>query len=214
MESHILASQLRRPNGEEASEVAQKMNEANRALNLKCIELLQLRASESLLEIGPGNGAFVADILSMASDISYMGLDWSPDMVEEAKRLNEHLVEQGCAQFQQGSSEQLPFEASTFNKVLTVHTLYFWKNPGDHLAEIRRVMKPNSLFCIAFGDRAFMKDLPFVPYGFDLYDCAEVCTLLRSCGFQIVDTYQHKESGLSNTGEHVNKVINIITSKV
>ncbi|GLX80526.1 methyltransferase [Thalassotalea insulae] len=213
MESHILASQLRCPNGAEASEVAQRMNEANRALNHKCIELLQLRASDSLLEIGPGNGAFVADIIDMANNISYMGLDWSAEMVAEAKRLNKRLVEQGRAQFQQGSSEQLPFEASSFNKVLAVHTLYFWENPGDHLAEVRRVMKPSSLFCIAFGDRSFMKELPFVPYGFNLYDEAEACTLLRSSGFQIIDTYQHEESGRSNTGDQVNKVINIIISK-
>lgn len=213
MESRILASQLRCPNGTEASDVAQRMNEANSALNHKCIDLLQLRASDSLLEIGPGNGAFVADIINVANNISYMGLDWSPEMVAEAERFNKHLVEQGCVQFQQGNSEQLPFEPRLFDKVLAVHTLYFWEKPGDHLAEIRRVMKPNGLFCIAFGDRSFMKDLSFVPYGFDLYDEVEGCALLRSSGFQIKNTYQHKESGLSNTGDHVNKVINIIISE-
>ncbi|WP_444930966.1 class I SAM-dependent methyltransferase [Microbulbifer sp. SSSA002] len=213
MKSHILASQLRCPNGAEASEIAQGMNEANSVLNRKCIDLLQLRASDSVLEVGPGNGAFVADMINVADNISYMGLDWSSEMVAEAERLNEHLVGLGRAQFQQGNSEQLPFEPQLFDKVLAVHTLYFWENPGDHLAEIRRVMKPDGLFCIAFGDRSFMKDLPFVPFGFALYDQADACELLRSSGFQIKNAYQYKENGLSNTGDRVNKTINIIISE-
>ncbi|MDO8827471.1 class I SAM-dependent methyltransferase [Methylophaga sp.] len=213
MEPHFLASQLRCPSGTEALDVAQKMNEANGSLNHKCIDLLQLRSSDSLLEIGPGNGAFVGDIFNAADKISYVGIDWSSEMVAEAERLNEHLVEQECVRFQQGSSDQLPFEAGFFDKVLTVHTLYFWEMPGDHLAEIRRVMKPAGLFCIAFGDSSFMKKLPFTPYGFHLYDEAEVCTLLRSFEFQIMDTYQHKESGFSNAGDLVDKIFNIIVCK-
>lgn len=214
MEPHILASQLRCPNGTDSSVVAQKMNEANKELNHKCINFLRLMPSDSLLEIGPGNGAFVTDILNIADNISYVGLDWSAEMVAEATRLNEHLIQQGAVSFQQGSSEQLPFEAGIFDKVLTVHTLYFWEHPAEHLAQIKRVLKPKGLFCIAFGDRAFMEELPFVPYGFNLYDAAETCALLRSSGFQIAETYQHKESGLSNTGELVDKIINIILCEV
>lgn len=210
MEPRILASQLRCPSGTEALDVALKMNEANRLLNQKCIDLLQLKSGDSLLEIGPGNGAFVADIIKVAENISYMGLDWSDDMVVEAQRLNEYWVKQGRAQFQQGSSEHLPFATGLFNKVLTVHTLYFWEKPSDHLAQIRRVMKPAGLFCIAFGDSSFMKELSFVPYGFNLYDEAEVCALLRSSGFRVVTTAHHQERGLSNTGDLVDKIINII----
>lgn len=213
MESQKLASQLRCPSGAEAADVAQRMNEANRVLNHKCIDLLQLKAADSLLEIGPGNGAFVTDIINVADDISYTGLDWSLEMVAEAERFNEPLVAQKRAKFLQGSSEQPIFAASSFDKVLSVHTLYFWEKCTEHFAEIRRVLKPGGLFCIAFGDRSFMKDLPFTPYGFNLYDAAEVSILLRASGFQIVETYQHKESGLSNTGELVDKVINIIISK-
>lgn len=210
MNPQILASQLRCPSGAEASEVAQKMNDANRTLNHKCIDLLQLASSDSLLEIGPGNGGFVADIFNAVDDISYVGLDWSSEMVAEAERLNEHLVERGWVRFQQGSSDQLPFEADLFDKVLAVHTLYFWDKPREHLAEVRRVMRPTGLFCVAFGDSSFMKELPFTPYGFNLYDKAEACALLCSCGFQILDTYQYNESGISNAGDPVDKVINII----
>ncbi|MEX0738335.1 MAG: class I SAM-dependent methyltransferase [Pseudohongiella sp.] len=210
MESHILASQLRCPAGAEATTVAQKMNETNGSLNRKCIELLRPTAFDSVLEIGPGNAAFAGEIISRADNILYTGLDWSLEMVAEAAQLNQHLVTQGSAQFHHGSSDRIVFDAGVFDKVLTVHTLYFWEQPADHLAEIRRVMKPKGLFCLAFGDRSFMKDLPFTPYGFRLYDATDACALLQSAGFDILDVYQHLESGLSNAGDPVEKLVNII----
>ena len=214
MEPQKVASQLRCPSGEEAPEVAQRMNESNYSLNQKCIGLLQLRASDSVLEIGPGNGAFVGDIINVAEDITYMGLDWSAEMVAEAQRINERLVTLGCVQFEQGNSQHLPFESGIFDKVFTAHTLYFWENPSEHLAEIRRVMKPLGLFCIAFGDRTFMENLSFVSYGFELYDESTANALLRSSGFRVIETYQHHERGRSNAGNIVDKIINVIVCEV
>jgi len=214
MEPQKLASQLRCPSGEQASEIALGMNQANASLNKKCIKLLSPTNNESVLEIGPGNGAFVQDIINEAEGITYKGLDWSDEMVSQAEQLNKILVALRCAQFQQGNSNLLPFENASFDKVLTIHTLYFWDKPKEHLAEIRRVIKPSGTVCIAFGNSEFMRDLPFVSYGFELYDEQTVIKLLNSVGFLNIKTYQHHERGLSNTGDMVNKIINIITCEV
>lgn len=213
MDPQALASQLRHPSGESASEVALKMNSANGELNAKCIDLLSLQESESLLEIGPGNGAFAADIIKRAENLSYTGVDWSADMVAEAKRINKAIVNSGQAAFYEGDSSQLNFDSNTFDKVLTVHTLYFWDKPAKHLAEIRRVMKPEGLFCLAFGDSSFMKSLPFTPYGFELYDKERACRLLNASGFNVLAIEPHREQGVSNTGKVVDKLINIILCK-
>lgn len=172
-----------------------------------------LQNSESLLEIGPGNGVFAADIIKRADNLSYTGVDWSADMVAEAKRMNEDIVTSGQATFQQGNSSQLNFDNNVFDKVLTVHTLYFWDKPLEHLVEIRRVLKPQGLFCLAFGDSSFMKDLPFVPYGFELYDRELACNLLQDAGFRLLNAEYYAEQGVSNTGEVVDKIINIIICK-
>lgn len=210
MNPENLASQLRRPSGRDASDVGRRMNEANRAVNHECIALLQITQADRVLEIGPGNGAFASDIASSAEGVCYTGLDWSAEMVAEAGRLNEELIRQGRARFREGSADRLPFPSDSFDKVLTVHTLYFWEHPDRNLAEIHRVLKPGGLFCMAFGDRAFMKDLPFVPYGFTLYDVARAETILRETGFGILNVQQHTEIGRSNTGEEVEKLINIV----
>ncbi|GAB3543055.1 hypothetical protein GCM10027343_16060 [Noviherbaspirillum agri] len=186
------------------------MNGANGGVNRACISLLHLQPGERVLEIGPGNGAFVADIVGAAAEVSYTGLDLSEFMVDEAEERNRALVAAGRAVFRHGSSDQMPFGTAAFDKALTVHTLYFWEEPDAHLRDVRRVLQPGGLFCIGFGDRAFMQELPFVPYGFTLYDAAEAQALLEMAGFCVLQRQTLRERGRSNSGAVVDKVLNIL----
>ncbi|GIU52553.1 SAM-dependent methyltransferase [Shewanella sairae] len=210
MEPKIIASQLRCPEGEHAAGVAETMNDANYLLNQQCIKLLQFRSNDAVLEIGPGNGAFVGNILRSADNILYSGVDWSSDMVAEATRINGDLIDTGKAHFQQGSSDKLKFDNDCFDKVISVHTLYFWDNPRAHLEQIKRVLKPLGLFCLAFGRREFMQNLPFVQYGFELYEVKSVVALLASSGFKVIKHHEHQERGRSNAGDIVDKVVDIL----
>jgi ubiquinone/menaquinone biosynthesis C-methylase UbiE len=204
-----LAAQLRCPGGQDGPEVARRMNTANGALNRHCIELLGLEPGHRVLEIGPGNGAFAGEVVGAAEGVSYVGLDWSADMVAAARRGNPDGVAQGGMHFQQGDSAQLPFAASAFDRVLSVHTLYFWERPANHLAEIRRVLRPGGRLCLAFGERRFMQDLAFTSFGFTLYEPAQVETMLAEAGFQQVAIQSRRETGSSNTGEVIDKVVSI-----
>ena len=213
MESEVLASQLRCPHGDKASAVSQSMNEANYNLNKRCIDLLKLKCADTILEIGPGNGAFIKYILSKGEGVSYTGLDLSPDMVAEANQINKSIVSLGQVCFEHGDSQKMDFEENRFDKIFSVHTLYFWDNPSVHLSEIRRVLKKSGIFCIAFGDSKFMQKLPFVKYNFELYDKESACDLILKSGFSIEKTYEFIERGKSNTGEVVDKLIHIIVCK-
>lgn len=204
-----MASQLRRPSGDIAPAVAERMNSSNGAVNRKCIDLLELQAGQRVLEIGPGNAAFACEIVGANRDIYYHGLDWSAEMVREAQRLNVEGVRRGTMCFQQGDAAALPFPDSSFDRVLTVHTLYFWEQPREPLREIRRVLKPGGSLCLAFGERDFMETLPFTSYGFTLYHARDVSPLLKDAGFQQVTMHYHWETGPSNAGEQVDKTINI-----
>lgn len=186
------------------------MNESNGGINRACIAMLRMQRGDRVLEIGPGNGAFVADITGAAPDVLYTGIDLSEDMVQEAQERNGELVAAGRAIFRQGSSDRLPFGDAAFDKALTVHTLYFWEEPDEHLREIHRVLRPGGLFCIGFGDREYMQELPFVPYGFTLYGAAEAEALLGASGFRPLQRQVLHERGRSNSGELVDKVINVL----
>jgi len=205
MEPQQLASLLRRPSGEYATQVGSQMNKSNERVNQKAISLLSLSKGDRVLEIGQGNGAFVHDIVSSAEDILYTGVDWSTEMTAEAQRINDKLIEQGRASFLQGQSDVLPFPAARFNKVLCVNTLYFWDNPLAHFVEIHRVMRDDGIFCLSFGAREFMQTLGFASHGFNLYDSTEVEALLKTTHFTRIKLSSHCETGPSNTGETVNK---------
>jgi ubiquinone/menaquinone biosynthesis C-methylase UbiE len=53
-------------------------------------------------------------------------------------------------EFHLGSSDRLPFDDQSFDKVFAVHTVYFWQAPLDHLAEARRALKPGGRFVLGF----------------------------------------------------------------
>lgn len=204
------AAQLRKPHGARAASAAERMNEANRATNLRAIAMLGIESGDRVLEVGPGNGAFTGTILSSADGVMYDGLDWSKEMVAEARRKNRVFVTAGMARFSHGSSAALPFAHESFHRALAVHTIYFWDNAHAHLNELRRVLIPGGRLCLAFGDASFMRGLPFVEHGFDLYDVERATNALEAAGFAVLEVAEHLETGTSNSGDVVDKKINLV----
>lgn len=206
------AAQLRCPSGGQALETARKMNEVHGSLNRKCIELMHISPGDHILETGPGNGAFARDIVGNLQGVSYTGIDWSDAMVQQARSLNAELIASGHAQFLLADSNSIPLGAHSFDKALTVHTVYFWDDPALHLAELARVLKPQGLLCIAFADRTFTEKMPFAQMGFTLYNAQEVKTLLEGAGFLVQDILRITETSKAETGEMIDKLLNVITA--
>ncbi|MCH8542391.1 MAG: class I SAM-dependent methyltransferase [Alcanivorax sp.] len=217
MDDISLAAQLRRPAGDDASAIGEKMNISNAAVNRQAIGMLGLSAPQRVLEIGPGNGAFieeiVADTAGEATGVHYTGLDWSAAMVEEASRRNAALVRSGCVQLLHGDAAALPFSAASFERVMAVNALYFWQPPLQYLAEIRRVMTPDGLLCLAFGDKAFMRHLPFTAHGFSLYDSDDVGALLTQAGLHVVSVRRFHEHARGITGGELDKTFILMTAR-
>lgn len=188
-----IARQLRKPEGEGAIEVAYMMNEGNRAINQYAIEQLQIQPTDHLLEIGMGNGAFVQGLMEKNTSTCYTGLDYAPEMVREAIRLNSEFIKAGRASFVEGSADRLPFGDKTFTKAFTVNTLYFWEDPSVVLTEIKRVLRPDGLVLIAIRPQRIMKEYPFTPFGFRLYGTEELSDLLVENGYVVTEIMEKEE---------------------
>ena len=208
-----LAQQLRCPQGDDAAEVGKRMQVTNGALIRRSIALLGLQPGDHVLEVGPGNGAHVPDLLLSAPDIRYTGVDLSHAMVEAACSGNASTVQSGQTVFVQGSSECLPFAAGTFDHVLCINTLYFWQPPQAHLRNLHGMLKHGGNICLAFGDRSFMDKLPFTPHGFLLYDRQQAEALLRETGFIPMDAHVHDETAIGNHGDRVEKTFHILRAQ-
>lgn len=191
-----VAAHLACPQGEMGVVVAQNMNRSNGDMTRRAIDRLEVSDGEAVLEIGPGNGALASYVTDQARDVRYTGADMSETMVEEASRLNRLAIDGGRMRFVLTDGETLPFANDSFDKVVTVNTLYFWANPAVQLAEIGRVLRPAGAFCLSIASKAFMQTLPFTPYGFRLYTKGEAIRLLEENGFAVslVDVGKYETS--------------------
>lgn len=204
-EAQNIANQLSRPQGEEGIKVAENMHVNNGDMIRRTIDLLPFQDGDTVLEIGPGNGGYVPYLLSKAAQMRYYGIDISETMVQEALQHNAELVASGAAIFTLGNGQELPYADHFFDKIFTVNTLYFWKDPLKQLQEIRRVLKPGGRLGIGIRSRHCMEQMPFTQYGFELYDAAAARSLLEMAGFTVSELVEEKEGLMSIMGNEVEK---------
>jgi SAM-dependent methyltransferase len=181
-----MARLLGRPEGETGRTVADMLNRINAKIIAAVYQRLRLKPKERILEIGFGNGKLVRDLLSYADQLSYAGVDIAETMVTDATAFNADLVAAGRATFQLASAEALPFPDQSFDKVFAVNVIYFWPEPVAALTEIRRMLRPGGVSCIASAVSA--PDEPSPPFarpefGFHRRDRETLLALHREAGF-------------------------------
>ncbi|RIV24970.1 methyltransferase domain-containing protein [Fibrisoma montanum] len=193
MQLRQIAGQLRQPHGDAGIEVGQRMNVGNEIINRRAIAQLTVQPDDRVLELGPGNGYFAREIVTVHPSVRYVGCDFSNVMIEQARQLNIDLVQSGQAQFILRADATLPFADASFEKVLTINTLYFWDDPAAELAEIRRVLVPGGRIVIGIRPRRVMEQMAFVQYGFTTYAPEEAADLLTKNGFKLTSLTDEPE---------------------
>jgi SAM-dependent methyltransferase len=206
-----LAAQLRQPKGVGGIDVANMMNENNIGMTYHSINRLELYEGQKVLELGHGNGGHINYLLNQADRLQYTGLEMSELMMEEARKINQQWVERKQAAFFLYDGNQTSFNDNSFDKVFTVNTIYFWKNPVALLNEINRITAEGGWFNITFAQKAFMQTLPFVQFGFELYDTKKVEELVTKTAWKIANTGSETETVKTKTGELVEREFTTIT---
>lgn len=205
-----LAAQLRCPDGDGGVKVGEMMNFTNGNMIAKAIESLNLAFANSVLEIGPGNGSHAKDIISKDESITYTGIDISPLMVEEARKLNAGLEN---VSFQLADGSSIPFGEGRFDKILTTNTIYFWQDAQGYANEIARVLAKDGTVTIGFIPESTMQHIPFAKYGFTLYSIEKVTALMEAAGLEVVSAVTEKEWVTSNSGTQIEREFVLLTAK-
>jgi ubiquinone/menaquinone biosynthesis C-methylase UbiE len=205
-----LASQLSFPKGEKGLDIATLMNNTNIGMMMSTIKELNLQDDEVLLELGHANCSHLKNIMEQATNISYFGLEISPLMQQEAEKFNKEFVLQKQAFFSLYDGHNIHVENDSFDKIMTVNTLYFWEEPTELLNELYRVLKAGGKCCIGFAQAEFMKDLPFVPFGFELYDDKKIRDLVGKTPFKLVDLSKKIDTIQSKVGKTVQRNYTIL----
>ena len=183
----FIARQARCPSGILGLVIARVMAAETAADNTRAVELLDPKASDDVLEIGFGHGRTISCLAALAGDGFVAGVEISERMERMARRFNRRGIEQGRVELKRQDGPTIPYADGRFDKVLSVHTLYFWRDPPEVLAEIRRVTKPGGRLVLGFRgaeDSRVTDEFPASIYRF--YRSAEVKSLLEAGGFHDV----------------------------
>lgn len=165
------------------------LNEGNQRSNELALGHLGARPTDRILEIGFGGGWLLRQLAGIATDGKVVGLDHSKTMVDSARgafRAFGDKVELVC-----GSAEKLPFDAKSFDRVCTVHALYFWNDPKQAIREIHRVLRPGGTVVIGIHSKAKLETQPLTRHTFTLYAPEDVAALLAEASFEAVAVHSY-----------------------
>ncbi|UCS94620.1 class I SAM-dependent methyltransferase [Echinicola marina] len=188
-----IGQQLGHPKGELGLTVAKNMQASNVLMVEKAVELLHLTGNEKILEIGYGPAAHVEELLEVFEGLEYHGLEISELMHQAAHKVNSSEVKSGKAQFHLYDGKKFPFASGSFDKVMTVNTIYFWEDPKEMAGEVFRVLEEGGNFSLAFAQKSFLEKLPFTQSNFKLYDVDMVEDLMYEEGFTIIEQVDVRE---------------------
>jgi ubiquinone/menaquinone biosynthesis C-methylase UbiE len=153
--------------------------------NSNAIALLGVQGSDRVLDVGTGHAASLARLAALGGT-RVVGVDYSDVMIGVARRRNRRLIHEGRVEVIASATDRMPFADASFDKVMSMHTLYFWDPAEPHLREIARVLAPGGTFVLGFRpaeDRSIAIKLPAPVYC--LRTTPEVERLLQTCGFEI-----------------------------
>ncbi len=103
---------------------------------------------KEVLELGCGLGDLLADMLE--AGYTCQAIEHSPEMVAAARATLKRRHVGQAAQVMQGSAQQLPFSAASFDTVVSTFPSEYIYDP-DTIAEVERVLRPGGRLIVIEG---------------------------------------------------------------
>jgi SAM-dependent methyltransferase len=98
---------------------------------------------QRVLDIACGTGVLAREAAGRVGAASVCGLDRNPAMLEVARRVQPEV------EWRLGRAEELPFDAESFDVVVSQFGLMFFDDPVLALREMRRVLRPGGQLAVA-----------------------------------------------------------------
>lgn len=108
----------------------------------KAIRLLKSSKPQYVLDVATGTGDFALEAVKLLNPAKVIGIDISQGMLDVAKEKIAKKQLQHQLEVQLGDSEQLHFEADTFDAVTVAFGVRNFENLEKGLGDICRVLKP------------------------------------------------------------------------
>lgn len=194
----FIARQSAHPTGWFGHVVARVMALDTARANRRVLARLEPKPGENVLELGCGHGRTLREIARRVAPGLAVGVDPSEVMRSVARRTLRREIAAGRARIEDGRADRVPCPDAGFDKVVSVHTLYFWPDLDAGLRELRRVLRDGGELLLAFHDGshpAKAKELPASVY--TLHRAETVADALEAAGFHEITCEIDPDSHLS-----------------
>jgi arsenite methyltransferase len=209
----IVAKHLGNPEGAIGQAVTANLNKSNAGGYSAALAKLSIVDGERVLEVGFGNGREIPRVLSQAADVTYFGLDISDTMVADAREFNAAAVQAGRATLMCTTSSAIPADAESFDKALTLNTIYFWPDPITDLRELRRVLRAEGRLVLGALAPWSAAGRAVFQHGFRFYGEPELRDLLKQAGFVRASIDMINETVIPTTGRPWNRDYFIVSAE-
>lgn len=182
----FIARQSASPKGLLGKLIASIMVGETLEANERAIEALQVNPADHVLDIGCGSGLSLERLTRLATAGHVSGVDPSELMASRAAERNRNAIKARQVSVSVAAAEALPYVDEQFDKVMSVHTIYFWEDLGKAFREIARVAKTGGQLVLVFRTSeatAAIQSFPSEVYTFR--PLHEVCGALAEAGFSV-----------------------------
>lgn len=187
-----LTSQFRKPDGLLGHIVVFFMTKMTSKQNQWVLSLSRIRKEDHVLEIGFGPGKTIGALSELARDGKVVGMDFSESMVKKAQKYNKTSIDRGLVELICCDVRSIPYDTASFDKVIGLNVMYFWKNPLENLTEIKRVLKPggSAFLYISSADATASFERKCEKGTFTSYSKDEGLQLFQEAGFNRATCYE------------------------
>jgi ubiquinone/menaquinone biosynthesis C-methylase UbiE len=187
---YIISRQLSKPGGIIGKIVAALMAAGNKQM-YDYVLRNSGEIGQKVLEIGFGGGSHFQKILEQTKEGTITGIDKSKSMVNLASRNNNNLIDNNRLFLSQGDSCSLPYPDEEFDTVISLNTIYFWREPQLDIDQIYRVLSSGGRLLIGFNSKDIMIRNGYKKKYFNFYEPDEVEKLILKAGFNnIIHSYE------------------------
>ena len=134
--------QCQKPRGLLGRFVLANMNSRHSKVTDWGLSHVAVQKQDIVLDVGCGGGRTVSKLAAMASEGKVFGIDYSPDAVGVARKVNKEWIDKGRVEIREASVSQLPFADDTFDLITGVETHFWWPALPADMREVHRVLKP------------------------------------------------------------------------
>jgi ubiquinone/menaquinone biosynthesis C-methylase UbiE len=171
----VLVRQSGKPTGMLGKFMVKIMNHMDSGLNKWIVEKIDYQGI--VLEIGCGGGESILRLLKNEKADHIIGIDFSLDSVNVAKKKNAIYIKKNRADIIQGNVTALPFSQNYFDIIMAVRSHYFWADFEQAFKEIYRTLKQG-------GKLFIFSELYKIKYHMKNYNTDEsMASFLKGMGF-------------------------------